>query len=351
MKDDELRIMFISRGCGWGHAVPDIVIISTLLGLRPNFRVEPVSYSDGAMAYREYGLAVTDLLVQRHCSILDMIIACTRIIDKHRPHLIVAHEEYPAVVAAKAFGVPCLFLTDFFMDPSSIAMQSLQYASEVIYLGDKGLFTEPPSLRGRVHYVGRVVRPSRPIRPSRSLVRKKLGIPRSATVVLSQPGSWSEAQHPIADILASAWLSIPSPRHLVLIAGADYNKISRLFSKQPDVSVKSHTNNLFDYMLASDVLITKGSRQTVYEAASMGLPSISVSAGLNWPDDVVMCNTPSNLPLSTDGLTPEALADAIVQQAKRRSKVASSVSGGALGAARRIELYCDAVLSLPQTAR
>lgn len=63
--------------------------------------------------------------------------------------------------------------------------------------------------------------------------------------------------------------------------------------------------------MASDVVITKGTRKTLYQVAALGAPSVSISAGLNWPDDVVAAHIPLNTLVFRDTLSPDRLAELI----------------------------------------
>jgi hypothetical protein len=260
-----------------------------------------------------------------------------------RPEIVISHEEYAAVVTAHGLGVPSLFLTDFFMDPSSIAMQALQYTSEVLFLGVPGVFTEPPHIRERIHYVGRVVKSLDDKGTMRQTVRDALKIPVGAAVVLCQPGSWSEDQCPITDVLQRAWENLSEPKYLIWVGGRDYASLSQRFRQCCNVMVLKHSDKLADFMIASDILITKGSRQTIYEAAAIGLPSVSISNGLNWPDDVVMSKIPTNVPLQLSELTSDILTKVIMELCKYTFEPATTASGGRDNAAQRIALKCSEV--------
>src|SRR5262245_44088089 len=127
------EIQFVSRGRGRGHAVPDMAIARELTRLAPHVRIDFVSYATGADAYRACGYPVTDIGAPEMPSFLDMVVACTRLFGQMDPlpRLIISHEEIPAVVAAEILNIPCIFITDFFMDPTSMFMQALSYASEI----------------------------------------------------------------------------------------------------------------------------------------------------------------------------------------------------------------------------
>jgi hypothetical protein len=151
-------ITFFSRGRGRGHAVPDMAIVEEVKVLVPELDVRFVSYSSGAEAFRSRGYDVIDIGVESDPQLLDMIVHEARTIGSLAPQLVIAHEEFAALPTAEIFRIPCVFITDFFLDPTSLPMNAQRYAAEVIFTAERGVFTEPPYLRGKVQYVGPAVR-------------------------------------------------------------------------------------------------------------------------------------------------------------------------------------------------
>ena len=64
----------------------------------------------------------------------ETVVRSLRVIEEHRPCLVISHEEFAAVPASKGLGVPAVFLTDWFMPEGFAQMQALRYADEVIFL-------------------------------------------------------------------------------------------------------------------------------------------------------------------------------------------------------------------------
>jgi UDP-N-acetylglucosamine:LPS N-acetylglucosamine transferase len=340
--------MIVSRGHGKGHAMPDMAIAKRLLALDPHLRFRFVSYASGAEAYRACGYEVLDMQLPDNPPLWDMVIAMTRLIAKTTPALVVSHKEIAVVPAAKICDIPCLFITDFFMDPGNPLMLALQQAKEVIFTAQAGIFTEPPYLRTKVYYVGRAVREFTYSPADRDRARRELALPSDATVVLCQPGAWSESQVPVADLLAATWDLLPCvPKRLIWLAGRDYQLLTTRFLDQPDILMLKEDWNLDRLMVASDVLITKANRMTVYEAAAIGLPSISISNLLNWPDDVAVSCVPSNSPLSRDSTTAEVLSRIIAQKLTEKHPAASDLSAGVAGAAARIARNIESLRARP----
>lgn len=314
-EEGKRRLLFLSRGRGRDHAVPDMAMAAELARRNPNLDLRFVSYSTNAAAFRSCGWEVIDLGMPDDPPILDLIVAETRVIGYLNPHLIVAHEEFFAPVAARVFGTPVIFVTDFFQDPNSLVMIALKNVAEIIFAGEPGVYTEPPYLRGKVRYVGPVVRRFEYSRSGRARARSELGLPAKTSVVLCLPGSWTESIVGILDLIAGAWDLLPFPaKHLMWLAGRDFELVRSRFGQRTDVTVLKEDWRIDRLMVASNVLITKGSRASAFEAASYGLPAISLSSGANWADDVALLRIPSNLVLNLPDVTPALLRDAIAER-------------------------------------
>jgi hypothetical protein len=308
-------VVFFSRGRGRGHAVPDMAIERELKRAEPDLDIRFVSYSGGAHALRSCGYDVLDLLMPDDPPLSDAIVAQTRVVGYLRPRLVIAHEEFPALIAARVFEVPCIFITDFFQDPKSFCMEALNCAREIIFTAEPGIYTEPPFLRPQIHYVGPAVRRFQYGRADRQRARQELGIPAEAVLALCQPGNWPESQVPMGQVLVSALDAVPYPsKRLIWLAGRDYDALRSLFCDRSDITVVKEDWQIDRLFAASDLAITKANRQTVFEAASVGLPSISVSNGINWPDDVAVAHVRSNTSLHVRGLTADVLAQLMIRK-------------------------------------
>lgn len=305
-------ITFFSRGRGRGHAAPDMAIVEEVKVLVPELDIRFVSYSSGAEAFRSGGYDVIDIGVESDPQLLDMIVHEARIIGSLAPQLVIAHEEFAALPTAEIFRIPCVFITDFSLDPTSLPINALRYAAEVIFTAERGVFTEPPYLRGKVQYVGPAVRSFKYRRADRRQAREELGLPAEALVLFCMPGSWSESEVPIAGLLAAAWVKLSfTSKKLLWLAGHDYELLSAQFAADRDVIVLKEECYIERLIVASDLVVTKANRLTVYEAAHLGAPSVSLSTGANWPDDVAVGSISSNTALNPTNLTPDEFADII----------------------------------------
>src|SRR5262249_3827149 len=160
-------------------------------------------------------------------------------------------------------------ITDFFTDPGTYAMESLWFADQVLFIDRKGIHSEPPSVRGKVKYLGPVARRFEYTRRGRLRARQELGLALDAAVVSVFPGSWTRAAAPILDAVLAAFDALRArTKHLIWLAGADVELIRRRTKGHGDVLVIGTDWKIDRLMAASDLAITKGSRTTIRELAA-----------------------------------------------------------------------------------
>lgn len=297
-----------------GHAIPDLEIMQQFSRDHPRVTWEFVSYGTGARTIESFGIKVSDLSLSEDNSIVDTFIAASKIIFDRRPRFVVSHEEPAAVAAASVFDVPSIFVIDWFVQENHIRMQPLTYAQAVLFMGTRGAFDEPSYLRNKVTYLGAYRRAYQYSQNGRNKARKELNIDPSAFVVSCMPGGWAtEERAPIADFLLAAFRILSfSCKHLFWVAGTDVNNILRAAASVAHVTVLERIWPPEQLKVASDVVITKGNRGTTLEAAQLGIPSVSLSHGLNPIEDVIIPRIQSNLPLRVKGLSSDYLQNAFV---------------------------------------
>ncbi len=306
-------MLFFSRGRGRGHAVPDAAIAAELRRIEPDLRLQFVSYGTGAATLAESGHEVVDLGLPEDAPFLESLTAIVpRLLEKPLD-VVVAHEEFAVPPVARALGLPNCFIVDFFGPEKTIFMEALQYADEVLFIEQRGSFPQPSFLKGKVCHVGPVVRPMASGREDRVRAREALALPTPARVISVIPGSWAtEKRAPALDLLAAAFARLPGPnKHLVWIAGHDHELLRERFRTAADVLVLRSFSPIEDVMVASDLVITKGNRGTTIEAASLGVPSVSLCYGINPIDEAILPRIRTNLALDARSLDAEFLAETI----------------------------------------
>jgi len=284
---EKSKLLFFCRGRGSGHAIPDIELTKELTSLRTDVDVRFVSYGTGAKTLAEHGCTVIGLDLPDLNSLLDVIVLATKVTGWLQPDLVVSHEEFGALPAAQICDCPAVSITDWFVESGRITMGALRYAREVVFTDFEGHFEEPPQAKGKVTYVGPILRKFEYSGDDRVRARQELGIPEEAAVISVLPGTHhTEARVPVADLVLGAFEQLSrSPKQLVWVAGEDAPLISERAGGRSDLLVLGREWQIDQVMVASNAAITKATRKTALELESLGVPSVALSAGLNPIDD------------------------------------------------------------------
>jgi hypothetical protein len=306
------RVAFCSRGKGRGHAIPDFAISRELQRLQPGVEVIFLSYATGARTLESLGARVIDLGLPEDNPMWETI---TKIIDKVaalEPLILISHEEFYAVPICRALGLPTVFLTDWFGPLEHSITRGLAYADLIIFLDDPGYADVPPWVQDRIVYVGPVLGRLSAVTPSRDTCRAILGFCAGASVISVIPGGaehHSEAKAPLCDLVMDAYQTLAiSGKRLVWVASEqDYQFVRSRLCAIPGSVVFNAPIALEELMVASDVIITKGNRITALESEALGIPSISISFGLNPIDDQRISRIRSNIALRARGISPALL--------------------------------------------
>ncbi|MCC6586067.1 MAG: hypothetical protein IT168_05040 [Bryobacterales bacterium] len=331
------RILFFTRGRGRGHAIPDMEIAREL-GRESGVEVRLVSYGTGASTFAAHGVAHIGLGLPDRNSLNETIVMAGKLIGWLDPDVVVAHEEFPALPAARIFDKPAVLITDWFTDPSKYSMETLRYADRILFLDEPGIYEEPEWVQGRVDYLGPLVRKFGYTRDERGCAREELGIPHGAFVVAMLPGSWREEQAPAADLVLGAFDTLPEDgRRLVWMAGEDRDLIAGRTAGRADVEVRGYEPEIGRIMVAADVAVTKGTRKTLFELSSLGVPSVSLDCTGNPIDRVRARQFPGNEAMGADVDAP-ALGAAIGRAALRTPPRQYAGDGGKRCARRLLEV-------------
>ena len=311
--------LFFSRGRGRGHAIPDLEIARELQGIDSGIEIQFVSYATGAETFKAEGRNVVDLGLPEDNSFVETIVLAHRTIAQLRPHVVISHEEFPALVAARLANIPSIYLAAWLPPQGSVAAESLACAGAVIVTEDPGIFPVPQSLSTRPTYTGPILRKMKYSVTDRSRLRNELGIETNALAILVAPGGgWPEEVAPISETVLPAFLALTRPaKHLFWLAGKDFDLLTKRTSGMPGVHILDYFTPIERLIVACDLVITKGTYQTTLDAASLGVPSISLSPRRNPIDDTLVPRIHNNVALSANAVDGSVLSKYIEATTRR----------------------------------
>jgi hypothetical protein len=324
-------VLFFSRGRGKGHAVPDIAIAAELRRYCPDIRIQFASYAIGAEVLAAASEPLVDLEMPEANPFFETLVKSGRLMEELRPRLVVSHEELAVLPAAGILGLHTVFLSHWFPSGQDHFIESLRYATVILFMQRPGLFPEPPEVSGRVQYLGPFVRPLQYHPDDRERARRELGIDAREKLILVLPGSPPEAVTPTRDLILEACDLLPYPnKRIIWIAGKDSTEIARRTAGRADVTVLEADPLLDRLMVACDVAVTKGTYNIGCELAALGIRSVSLSHGRNFIDDLYARSSATNRALYVQETPSSALARHIedVLQLGRAEPDLTTLSGG-----------------------
>jgi len=309
----EISTLFFSRGRGRGHAIPDLEIVRELAQITDAITVQFVSYATGAATFRAEGQPVIDLGLPEENSFVETIRLASRTIERFRPQVVISHEEFGAVVAAKLAGIPSIFVCTWLPPVDSIAAEAVALADSVLIIERPGLFPVLPGLADRLTHVGPILRKMKYSLEDRAQVRGELGIEPDALTILVVPGgAWPEAVAPIWDTVLGAFLAAQRPaKRLIWLAGQDFKLLQERSAGVLGIDVIEYCTPVERLIVAADVVITKGTHGISLDAASVGVPSISLSTGQNPIDEVLVPRIHNNVALMANAVSSSILLEYI----------------------------------------
>lgn len=296
----KIRVLFFSRGRGHGHAIPDIEIVRRIGELDSRFEFVFASYSTGHQTFTQAGIPAIDMRLPESNPYLPTLAVAHNLIEQVKPAAVISHEEFAALVASRLLGRPTVFLSAWLPMGSGMAVESMAYADGAVILENDGIFPIPPFMPSRPLFVGPIRRRFAYQRADKLSARSELALPTEATVITVLPGgSSTEERVPISDAVVSAFQAIPGTKRLVWLAGKDHDFLKAKFQSDPNIVVLRFHPTIEQVIVASDVVVTKGTRGATLDCASLGVPTISLSNGSNPIDDYLVSKMTSNVALNS----------------------------------------------------
>lgn len=293
-----------------GHATADASISARLRSSKTTF----VSYADGYNVLRRLGLPCIDLGLPADNAYLDTMLAAFNVLTKHRPAVVIAREEFSVLPIASALNIPSIFVSDWLPPSNHIGSESLKYSNRCFIFENEGIFPTPKFMRCAPEYFGPIRAPVK-AHVDRQKMRKRLRISENCKMILVVPGGWFDEQRaPISDLLFSAFRSLKiKDKIMIWISRSDYLLFGSKVGSHSGVRFLGYVPNIYDYIGASDVIITKGTRGTTMDSASLGIPSIALSFGQNPVDELVIPRIRTNTHLYAKCISSDGLAMTIAR--------------------------------------
>ena len=347
------KVLYFSRGRGFGHAIGDMEVIRELERRDENLDISVVSYAHGYEAFVKNGFTeIEDLHLdyENEFSCPQGLERINRLIKSIRPDVIVANEMFNVLPLAREHRLPAVLITHWFFEsvhskPTVLSL-FMACANHIIF-GDLEDFHEKPTkLKVPVSFVGPIMRKIVVNVKDRDILKEELGFQKMDRVILV---SFGGGFHNVGDGLekgrvvlkklykAFDQLNIHNLK-LILLVGRLYDYAISKFDN-PNVTILRESWDFDKLMAASDLAIVRGSYRTLCELAVIGTPAICIPFLKGNPVDEMHIRNFQRLgtleTLELEELTPESLMEnirEILKSQDKRKKMAI--------ASRRLQLQC-----------
>lgn len=249
----------------------------------------------------------------------------------YSPDAIIATHFLPAAIVShmyRRFPIPNgVLLTDYVSHPMWIYPNAHRY-----FVAHSGMVEELVQAgvdRDIISVTGIPVRPCFSQTLDRKALREKLKLRSELPVVLLMSGG--NAIGPLVEVL-SALSKVPQTFQVVAIAGRNrkvYREMNRVFKAlRMRGRILGYTENIHEWMAASDLLISKAGGLTVSEALTSGLPMIIVkpTPGQEDGNTVYLTQAGAGIHLKNVAELSEAVDELIREPAKLRAMREAALS-------------------------
>lgn len=275
------KILYLSRGRGFSHAMNDLLILEELKSINKDLSIKVASYAGGYDYFVKNGFKPFHLgLKQDEELSIKAGLRIWSLIRKFKPDLVVTDEVFIVLNITKELRIPSILITHWFFELLSKKhpmIPAVRKANHVIFVDTPEFHTIPPDFNVYLTFVGPVIREFEYTPEDRVKARRELDIGREDKVILVTPGGRHKERNKLLEISVEVFNELDMENiKLILLAGELCKKYKKKLADDKRIIVKGFDWKMDRLMVASDVVICKGTFSTTWELAYLGIPSISV---------------------------------------------------------------------------
>lgn len=272
-------VLFFCRGQGYNHATRDLVLADAITKLNNEVLIEFASYGDGYRAIIGEGHACHNMErpPKEQGDEHDRFVRMGKTIRDVTPHLIISDEELLPLPLAEMYGIPCCLISNW-LPPRSDHLSRTYFSDpeKVLLTVLKGTHAIPAWLKVPVHFVGPILDPTQPSPDDRRKARKEIGIDAEEKLIMGIAEQGKDSDARFLEFCLEAFKRLDLDARLMLVAGKFSRSIKQKVGGKGNIDVKAYIRHAKEYMLASDLVLTRGGYFTLWRLANLGTPSICV---------------------------------------------------------------------------
>jgi len=280
-KSKNPRILYLSRGRGFSHAMYDSLILRELKKMNKNISVLVASYDKGYTYFLNNRIEAFNLGLKENEELtLKAGFRMWSLIRRFKPDLVVSDEVFIVLHITKALKIPSVLITHWFFETFSKnhpMIPVVKKANHVIFVDTPEFHTIPFDFNVHLTCVGPVIRKFDYTLKDRKRARRELEIGLKDKVILVTPGGRHKNRSELLEICFRAFKDLKDNNlKLIILSGELCEEYSKRYEVDKRVIVKDFDWKMDRLIVASDLVICKGTFMTTWEIAYLGVPSISI---------------------------------------------------------------------------
>lgn len=285
------KILYLSRGRGFGHAMNDLLILKELKSINKDLSILVASYHKGYSCLMMNGFRPFNLgLKPREELTLKASLRIWSLIRKFKPDVVVSDEVFIALHITKGLKIPSILITHWFFETLSKKhpiIPAVKKANHVIFVDTPEFHEIPYDFNVHLTFVGPVIKEFKYTLRDKMKARNELGINVKDKVILVTPGGGHQVRRRFLEVSVEAFKELKGDNlKLIILTGELCSQYRERFIDDDRIIVKNFDWQMDRLMVASDLVICKGSFSTTWELACLGIPSISIPDTSNPIDQI-----------------------------------------------------------------
>ncbi len=275
------KILYLSRGRGFSHAMYDSLILKELKDINKNLSILVATYDKGYTYFLKNGFKPYNLGLKQDDELsLKAALRIWSLIRRFKPDLVVSDEVFIVLHITKGLKIPSILITHWFFETfnkNHPIIPAVKKADHVIFVDTPAFHNIPFDFNVHLTFVGPVIRDFEYTLKDKTRARKELGIDIKDMVILVTPGGRHKDRSRLLDISVEAFKELKDDNlKLILLTGELFKEYQARFADDGSIIVKDYDWKIDRLMVASDLAICKGTFMTTWELAYLGIPSISI---------------------------------------------------------------------------
>jgi len=275
------KILYLSRGRGFGHTMNDLLILKELKKINIDLSILVASYHKGYVCFIENGFRPLNLgLKPREELTLKAGFRIWSIIRKFNPDLVVSDEVFIALHITKGLKIPSILITHWFFETLTEKhpiIPAVKKADHVIFVDTPEFHNIPLDYNVHLTFVGPLIREFKYHLKDKKKARHELGISMKDKVILVTPGGGHQVRRKFLEVNLEVFKELKGDNlKLIILAGELCKEFRERSIDEDRIIVEDFDWEMDRLMVASDLVICKGSFSTTWELACLGVPSISI---------------------------------------------------------------------------